>query len=237
LIKTEQSTEVLGSDAGAKAPTVATLNQLIYQLTLNTMSITTCFRCFFIVIPFFVVLNSYGQTGAGNASSKNQKASGSNSVPEEIRTILLPVSAVEPLLKAFSLNEFPMFAISAVNNGLLAVQGLPLAKLEVLLANALAQNPMSSEDYLRYVLPAPVLTGDTELDVEKYDSALKLFQLIHPEITWYQPGELVAILQTEGGARKLFEMQRQSGRAISLDTILKVPEHAPLLSTPDKAVD
>ena len=45
------------------------------------------------MIPFVVVLNSYGQTGAGSASSKNQKASGSNSVPEEIRTILLPVSA------------------------------------------------------------------------------------------------------------------------------------------------
>jgi hypothetical protein len=201
------------------------------------MSITTCFRCFFIVIPFVVVLNSYGQSGAGSASSKNQKASGFNSVPEEIRTILLPVPAVEPLLKALSLNEFPMFAISAVNSGLLAVQGLPLAKLEVLLANTLAQNPMSTEDYLRYVLPAPVLTGDTELDVEKYDSALKLFQLIHPETAWYQPNELTAILQAEGGFRKIFELQQQGGRAITLEPILKVPENATPISTPDKAVD
>ena len=201
------------------------------------MSITTCFRCFFIVIPFVVVLNSYGQTGAGSASSKNQQASGSNSVPEEIRTILLPVSAVDPLLKVFSLNEFPMFAISAVNSGLLAVQGLPLAKLEVLLAKPLAQNPMSTEDYLRFVLPAPVLTGDTKLDVEKYDSALKLFQLIHPEIAWYQPNYIIEIMHSEGGARKLFELQQQGGRAISLDTILKVPENVTPSSEPDKAVD
>jgi hypothetical protein len=201
------------------------------------MSITTCFRCFFIVIPFVVVLNSYGQTGAGSASSKNQKASGSNSVPEEIRTILLPVSAVEPLLKAFSLNEFPMFAISAVNSGLLAVQGLPLAKLEVLLANTLAQNPMSTEDYLRYVLPAPVLTGDTELDVEKYDSALKLFQLIHPEIAWYQPKEIIGIMHSEGSSLKLLELQQTSGRAISLQKILQVRDTETISSEPDKAVD
>ncbi|MFM7233370.1 MAG: hypothetical protein ACKOZM_02190, partial [Flavobacteriales bacterium] len=160
------------------------------------------------MIPFVVVLTSYGQTGAGNAVSKNQQASGSNSVSEETRSVLLPLSAAEPLLKAFSLSDFPMITISAVNSGLLSVQGLPLAKLENLLANTLTQNPMSTEDYLRYVLPAPVLTGDEELDVGKYDSALKLFQLNHPETAWYQSSELVAMLQTGGGVRKLFEMQR-----------------------------
>lgn len=201
------------------------------------MSITTSFRCFFIVIPFVVVLNSFGQTGAGNASSKNQQASGSKTVSEETRSVLLPLSAAEPLLKAFSLNEFPMFAISAVNSGLLAVQGLPLQKLEGILAAPLAQNPMSTEDYLRYVLPAPVLTGDTELDVEKYDSALKLFQLHHPEIAWYQPKEIIGILHSDGGIRKLFEMQQQGGRAIALQKILKVPDTEVPKSDPDKAVD
>ncbi len=200
------------------------------------MSITSCFRCSFIVILLVFVFTSYGQTDPSVAPAKHRQANGGGSGSEEFHWILLPVSAANPLLQAFNLHEFPTFAISAVNDGLLAVQGLPLKKIEGM-AEYFAQNPMSTEDYLRFVLPAPVLTGEMELDVEKYDSVLKLFQLIHPEIAWYQPKEIIGIMHSEGASRRLLELQQASGRAISLQNILKVRDTETISDEPHKAVD
>ena len=168
------------------------------------------------------VLISYSQSDFQAAAGKTREADGGGFGAEAVQQVLLPLSAVEPLLKVFNVYEFPMLSMSAVNSGLLAVQGLPREKLEGLLASHFTQYPMSLDDFLIFVVPGPVLAGDMKRDAEKYGVVLKQLRISHPEIAWYQPKEFDAFMQSEEGWLKLLEIQEQNGRAISLNKLLDV---------------
>lgn len=187
------------------------------------MSITLYLRSLFLVIPLVCVMISYGQSNPGVASAKRGNAEKGGGGSEVVQQVLVPISAAEPLLNAFNLYRLPTLSISSYNSHMLAVQGLPTEKLEGLLSEHFGANPMSLDDYLSYVLPGPVLAGDEKMDIEKYDLALKQFQLIHPEVLWYQPKEVGAMLHSEGGIHKLMKLQEQSNHAFSLQKLLYKP--------------
>jgi hypothetical protein len=198
------------------------------------MSITLYLRSFFLVIPLVCVLISYGQSNPSVASAKRGNVEKGEGGSEVVQQVLVPISAAEPLLNAFNLNKFPMLSMSSFNSHMLVVQGLPAEKLEGLLSEHLSANPMSFDDYLSYVLPGPVLSGDEKMDIEKYDLALKQFQLSHPEVLWYQPKEVDAMLQSEGGIHKLMKLQEKRNRAVSLQTLLYKPSSVSPLMDPVK---
>jgi len=133
----------------------------------------------------------------------------------------LPVSVTKNLLQSFSINDLPNLCVASVNSHVMEVSGLPKEKLEGLFSEYFAdyQNRMSTEDYLRFVLPGPGITGDEKLDTERYFSVLKQFRLRFPETAWYQPKEVVPLLTSLDGAAQLMKMQLSYNHSLTLQSV------------------
>ncbi|MFM7105751.1 MAG: hypothetical protein ACKOW8_09550 [Flavobacteriales bacterium] len=148
-------------------------------------------------------------------SDKSGKGPGGESA---LMVTRLPVSVTKNVLQSFNLNDFPMLCVSLVNSHVMEVAGLPKEKLDVLLSGYFAdyQNRMSTEDYLKYVLPGPGISGDEKLDTERYYNVLKQFRLRFPETAWYQPKEVVPLLTSLEGAAQLMKMQVAGNHSLLL---------------------
>lgn len=149
----------------------------------------------------------------------------------------LPVTVTKTLLQAFSLSDVPTLSLSSINSQIMEVSGLPKEKLAGLFSDYFAnyQNRMSSEDYLKYVLPGPGISGDEKLDAERYYNVLKQFRLRFPETLWYQPKDLEPMFSSLEGASELMKMQVLANHSITLQaTDAPLPTEEALPASNDK---
>lgn len=153
-----------------------------------------------------------------DAQSKSQKNDAAGTVVEQAgRSVILPMSTVKHLNDIFNFSTDASLTLVMRNAGAIEIFGIQYAeKVTRLASDFLSTRPLSNEDYLRYVLPGPIITGDLKNDSRHYELALRLFFELHPEARAFAPAELAAMLTTSDGVSKLMEMQVAAGMSMEL---------------------
>jgi len=197
------------------------------------------------MLSFSVLFVLLLQTSICNAMQKAEE-SGYNVVKDcstfsvsgdEVMQCLLPAFALETLTRSFDLFELPNVSVSLVNEKMVLVQGLPLAKLEGLLQKELMARSLSLEEYLSFVVPGPILSGHSEKDVKSYRQVIESFEKYHPEVMWYQPREWSDLKNSNEGISRLIEIQRNAKHSSELGQLIIKANSSDLKSEPDKAAN
>lgn len=178
------------------------------------------------IVAVFVVFCLMSALAAAQTKAPQTEAAPSAEQPKQSSVILSKAAAIH-LREIFNFTEDPAVKMMARNEGAIEIVGLPYAgKVHKIIAEYAAGRPMASEEYLRCILPGPVLSGDRKMDVYNYETCLKLFFGQHPEARMLAPGEIASLLDNADGVGKVVDMQQAAGRYVEMGTV--TPKAGPM---------
>jgi hypothetical protein len=142
-----------------------------------------------------------------------QKVAAAPAIPQ---SVILPAFAAQQLNGTFRFTEEPGVQMFARNSGSVEIIGFPhMEKLERLLTEQSTARPMQFEEFMRTMMPGPVILGDNKKDAVHYEASLKLFFAAHPEVLWVAPAEVRMFLGDPNGYAKMVELQVSWGNFIA----------------------
>ncbi|MFM7725708.1 MAG: hypothetical protein ACKO7B_03330 [Flavobacteriales bacterium] len=135
--------------------------------------------------------------------------------PEVAKSVILPAAVAQQLNATFRFSEEPGVQMFARNAGALEIMGFPYAdKLDRMIIDYVSSRPMEPDEYIRFMLPGPVILGDNKKEALHYEASLKLFFQAHPEVRLAAPSGVLAMFDDPNGYMKLVELQVQNGNYI-----------------------
>jgi len=165
----------------------------------------------FFVMACILSAKADAQTKAP-AKETQQKVAVAPSVPQ---SVILPVIVAQHLESVYHFSQEPGVQIYARNVGAVEVFGFPyLEKLERMILEYVASRPMEPDEYIRFMLPGPIILGDNKKDAMHYEASLKLYFLAHPEVRWSAPSGVLGMFDDPNGYAKLVEIQFNGGNYV-----------------------
>ena len=130
-------------------------------------------------------------------------------------SIILSSEVALQLNRTFDFITDPNVRMLARNAGSVEITGFPyMEKLQRLVTEYCTTRPMQPDDYIRFMLPGPIIYGDNKMDAKRYEEALKVYFDAHPEVRWAAPQGVMSMLEGTDGYLKVIDLQVNSGNYV-----------------------
>ena len=130
-------------------------------------------------------------------------------------SIILSSEVALQLNRTFNFIADPGVRMLARNAGSVEITGFTyMEKLQRLVTEYSTTRPMQPDDYIRFMLPGPIIYGDNKMDAKRYEEALKVYFDAHPEVRWAAPQGVMSMLEGTNGYLKVIDLQINSGNYV-----------------------
>ena len=129
--------------------------------------------------------------------------------------IILPLQVVQDMQADFPFLNMDGVSILARNAGSVEIFGFPaMDSLRPLIEQCVMKHPVEPDEFLRFMLPGPAISGDTNRDTRIYYESIQLYLTSHPEVAWAAPPGMHYMLQDIKNFSNLIDIQVKSANYV-----------------------